>query len=117
MRRIAADEDASVAEATRHGPAADPILTRDHLVAEVGSDPEDGADRPVAIDRVGARLVLFEEVVHDPGLAAVDREDRTAAPRIEDLAEPRRSSRHGREKDRKRRRVGKECRSRWSPYH
>src|SRR5262249_13219957 len=97
MRRIPADEDPAVAKAIRDEPAADPVLMRDHLVGEIRSDPENGADRPVTIDGVRL-LVLVEKVVHDPCLAAVDREDRAAASWIEDLAEPRRARRHAREK-------------------
>ena len=52
MRRIAADEDAPVPKAVGDEAAADPVLLRDHLVAEVRSDAKDRADRPVAIDRI-----------------------------------------------------------------
>ena len=57
MRGVAADEDAAVAEAVGDQAAADPVLLAEDLVVEIGADAEDGADRPVAIDRVEVRLV------------------------------------------------------------
>ena len=52
MRGIAADIRAAVAEPVGHQPPPDPVFLRDHLVAEVRPDAEDGADRPVAVDRI-----------------------------------------------------------------
>ncbi len=76
MRRIAADEDPPVAETVGHQAAADPVFLAEDAVLEAFVDAEDGADRPVAIDRVELRLVGLEVVVDQPAVMAVDRNRR-----------------------------------------
>src|SRR5690606_3966129 len=90
---IPGDEDAAVAEAIRHQPPADPILATDHLVVEVVADPEDLADRPVAVDRVEIGRAWIELVVDQPTLAAVNGERRSAPPGIERIVRPGRRAR------------------------
>src|SRR5262249_52949678 len=75
-------------EVIRNETSANPILVRDHLIREIRADAEDGTDRPVAVDRVVAWFLLSQRIVHEPVLAAVDRKDVAAAPRISDLVEP-----------------------------
>src|SRR5215831_12257957 len=88
MRGVAADEGTPVAEAVGDEPASDPILLRDDIVAEVRPDAENGADRPVAVDRIEFRLAAVEEIVDQPPLASVDGDRGAAAARIEREIEP-----------------------------
>src|SRR2546422_9056831 len=68
-----------------------------------------GLEYSVAVGNVAADRVLARPYVHDVGvrLAHADRTDR-AAEVLVGHRQPGRSEE---------RRVGKECRSRWSPYH
>jgi hypothetical protein len=50
MGRVATDEHAPVTKAVCHQAAANPVLFRDDLVAEVRFNAEDGADGPTAIN-------------------------------------------------------------------
>ena len=82
MRRVSADEDPPVAKAVRHKAAADPIFFGDQFVTKVLTHTEDGTDRPIPVDRIELGLLVRKIVVHQPPLAAVDREYGPAAPRI-----------------------------------
>ena len=83
VRRIAADEDAPVSKPVRHQTAANPVLLGQYLVLEIGAHAQDGADGPVAVDRIEVGFVRVQVVVQQPGLAPVDRIHIAATPRIE----------------------------------
>jgi DNA-binding winged helix-turn-helix (wHTH) protein len=85
---IAADEDAPIEKSVGDESAANPVFFRDHLVAEVGSDPEDSANRPVAIDRIELRLAMIEGIVDLPRFQAIDGDRGSAASRIERKIHP-----------------------------
>ncbi len=97
MRRVAAEEDAPVAEAIRDEAATEPILLADDLVAEIRADAEDGADRPIAVNRVEVRLIVLEVIVDQPRLAPVDGVDGAAATRVERDVPPRGRPAHERQ--------------------
>ena len=80
----------------------------DHRRVRLGGEAEVGAV-PVLVAKVGAGLAPVRADVGDPVGVAVEREgDRLDPDRVERPGRPARSEE---------RRVGKECRSRWSPYH
>ena len=81
-------------EAVGDQAAADPVLLAQHLVFELGTDAQDVADRPVAVDRLEVLLRAVQVIVDQPRLAAVDGDHGAAAARIERQRHPGRRAHH-----------------------
>ena len=106
---------------------------RAHVLLQVLGEASDVQPEPLGVrDQIGRPqcvLVLEQQVVHLPecaliggGLGGLGGElgvrvhvgERQMTPYVADVPEVAQQLAHGRSEER---RVGKECRSRWSPYH
>ena len=97
----------------QHPPGHDPIVADRRAVVDIDRLHQDGEDEH---GRAARRQRIHELERLPPQVMPRDAPDQTE--QIRDRADPgRRAHRHQPEGRSEERRVGKECRSRWSPYH
>src|SRR5215510_6664274 len=90
---ITANECAPVTKTICHKPPPHEVFLGDQVIAEVRSDTEYRADRPIPVDRIECGFAVIKVVMDEPGLPAVDCNCAAAATRIERKVQPRPFSR------------------------